>query len=422
LAAALNDAVGQAGAGGRLSFAAIRGIADRHRLPRSDLAAFLSLLLSRGIRPEAAETKALAGDRPVNLAAARDRFTPRLAEPPAIRRRGVSGQLGPVLERLHDHRLLSPAEEQELGRAIDRGRLARTMLAEHPDLEGGTRQRAEQILRAAERAEETLLLSNIRLVGSIARRYASTLDGRLKHDDLLTEGVLGLVRAIQLWDHSRGLRFSTYGLWWIRQSIQRAVDNQSTTVRLPIHAREALRRLRRAARALERDGVLVTVEALVAATGSAPGLVEALLPHLHGTVSLDAPLGEGGATLGQLLVDPSVIDPAELAEQVVLALDVESALDALTDRQRFVIERRFGLGDTPTMTLEEIGQLLGVTRERIRQIEHRAKGRLVWQLSKLGYGPPPKRDRGARDARDDYDNRDETSAGSGEQETRSARS
>ncbi len=228
---------------------------------------------------------------------------------------------------------------------------------------------------ASIRARNRLVEANLRLVVHIARTYTHR---GLALADLVQEGNIGLTRAAERFEHQRNLRFSTYAGWWIRQAVTRALADQSRTVRIPAHLGEQIRQLNRVQRQLQADlGREVTAAELASETGLAPKRVEEMLRLQQSTLSLDAPTSEDSeSVLGDAIPDESAPDPATAGDPARMGRILRSALRGLAERERTVLELRFGLGTESPQTLEEIGVRFGVSRERIRQIEGLALKRL----------------------------------------------
>ena len=264
---------------------------------------------------------------------------------------GASDPLTLFMNRAGRYKLLTAADEVSLAKRIERGDLA---------------------------AKERMINSNLRLVISIAKRYQGH---GLPLLDLIQEGVIGLNRAVEKFDYRKGFKFSTYATWWIRQACQRAIPNQSTTIRVPTHVHERRVRLGRAARELQ-----VTLERpatraeLAEETGLSLQHVEEALDAADAPVSLNQKVGDDdGGELGDLFDDPTSVDPSEEAAESLRRRAVRDALATLPDRERRLLELRFGL-DGDVASLETIGKELGINRERVRQIEQRALAHLAGEL------------------------------------------
>jgi RNA polymerase primary sigma factor len=230
---------------------------------------------------------------------------------------------------------------------------------------------AKRIERGDRAAHERMVNSNLRLVVSLAKRYQGH---GVSLGDLIQEGIIGLNRAVEKFDHRKGFKFSTYATWWIRQACQRAVANQSATIRIPVHVQERRMKLRRARQKLEIQlGRTPTVEELAEAAQLELGHAEEALEAVEASVSLNQTVGDGDAEFGDLFADDGADDPIELADVSLERDRLHDALAELDERERRVLELRFGIGDAGhAQSLEDIGRELGLTRERVRQVEANA--------------------------------------------------
>jgi len=279
-----------------------------------------------------------------------------------------------VRRYLHEvgaHPLLTAADEVVLGEAIAVGRAAAARLAR---ARGEEHRRLLAQVEAADAARERFIAANLRLVVSIAKRYQSSGMALL---DLVQEGNLGLMRAVDKFDHQRGFKFSTYATWWIRQSITRAIADKGRTIRVPAHVGDALASLGRARAELERLlGREPTVDELATATGMRRERVEEYAQAVHDVVSLSAPLGHEGRELADLVADEEAELPFEATATKLEHEALGEVLRLLSDRERQVLALRFGLAGGMPRTLEDVGREFSLTRERIRQIEAKALTKL----------------------------------------------
>ena len=317
---------------GTIEESALEALALEHELEEEELTALRAELASREVSivtPEA--------DRP------------EVEEPFVLP--GSTDSLTLFMNEAGKYRLLTAADEVALAKRIERGDQA---------------------------AKELMINSNLRLVVSIAKRY----QGRdLPLGDLIQEGVIGLNRAVEKFDWRRGFKFSTYATWWIRQACQRAIANQSSTIRVPVHVNERRIKLSRAAGQLQAKlGHEPTREELAAATGLSLLHVDEALDAAEAPVSLNASVGsDGDGELGDLFSDPTAGDPSEDAAEALRRQTVQRALSRLPERQRRIVELRYGFAGETT-SLEKIGAELGLTRERVRQLERDALDRLEHEL------------------------------------------
>jgi RNA polymerase primary sigma factor len=270
--------------------------------------------------------------------------------------------------------LLTIEEEVELARRWERGRQAEQRLARNGH-DKKERARLRRQIKAGYAAREHLIMANTRLVISIAKRY----QGRgVAFHDLIQEGNLGLMRAVDKFDPGRGCKFSTYATWWIRQAITRALSDQGRTIRLPVHMVESISKLKRTAYLMEQDrGRPPSPEEIADEMGLKPRRVRWMLKVARRPLSLQKPVGEEkDSELGSFIKDKETPPPPEAAEQTLLRATLEELLTTLRPRQERILRLRFGLQDGQIYTLEEVGERFGLTRERIRQIEKEALRRL----------------------------------------------
>jgi len=271
--------------------------------------------------------------------------------------------------------LLNAEQEVELAKRIEAGLFAEEKLAEDLRLNSDQRIDLEWIAEDGRRAKNHLLEANLRLVVSLAKRYT----GRgMLFLDLIQEGNLGLIRAVEKFDYTKGYKFSTYATWWIRQAITRAMADQARTIRIPVHMVEVINKLARVQRQMLQDlGREPTPEELAAELDMTPEKVIEVQKYGREPISLHTPLGEDGdSEFGDLIEDSEAIQPGEAVSFTLLQEQLHSVLDTLSEREAGVVSMRFGLTDGQPKTLDEIGKVYGVTRERIRQIESKTMSKL----------------------------------------------
>ncbi|WP_207550075.1 RNA polymerase sigma factor [Thermostaphylospora chromogena] len=272
--------------------------------------------------------------------------------------------------------LLNAEQEVELAKRIEAGLFAEEQLANEGDnLPADVRAELEWIAEDGRRAKNHLLEANLRLVVSLAKRYT----GRgMLFLDLIQEGNLGLIRAVEKFDYTKGYKFSTYATWWIRQAITRAMADQARTIRIPVHMVEVINKLARVQRQMLQDlGREPTPEELAKELDMTPEKVIEVQKYGREPISLHTPLGEeGDSEFGDLIEDSEAIVPADAVSFTLLQEQLHSVLDTLSEREAGVVSMRFGLTDGQPKTLDEIGKVYGVTRERIRQIESKTMSKL----------------------------------------------
>jgi RNA polymerase primary sigma factor len=270
--------------------------------------------------------------------------------------------------------LLNAGDEVILAKRIEAGLLAEKLLAA-----GGMTPEEQlyyvQLIREGKSARKHIVQANLRLVVSIAKKY---MNRGLLFLDLIQEGNLGLMRAVEKFDYTKGFKFSTYATWWIRQAITRALADQGRTIRVPVHIAESINAVTRAQRHLLQDlGREPTIEEIGIAMNLDPERIVEIIRIGQDPVSLETPIGEEeDSTLGDFYEDPRAVDPSEVAANQLLQEHLTELLDYLTERESDIIRMRFGLVDGQPQTLEDVGRSLKVTRERIRQIEAKTLAKL----------------------------------------------
>jgi len=290
------------------------------------------------------------------------------------------------------YQLLTKADEAGLACQVEAGTAARNALDAADRRQGAAltparRRELQATVRAGEQATQAFVTSNLRLVVSIAKRYQWS---GLPLLDLVQEGNLGLIHAVGKFDHRKGFKFSTYATWWIRQAITRGIANHGRTIRLPVHAGEQVYAYQRARDSLEGTlGRKPTVAELAQALAWPESRVESVADFARLPLSLSTPLDESGSgELGDTVRDETAVDPAAAVITALLPQEVAKLLSGLGERERVILRLRFGLDDGEPRTLDDIGKRLGVTRERIRQLEAAAMSKLRHPSSLNGVPPP----------------------------------
>jgi RNA polymerase primary sigma factor len=271
--------------------------------------------------------------------------------------------------------LLNAELEVELAKRIEAGLFAEEKLATDKKLSRDMGRDLKWVVKDGQRAKSHLLEANLRLVVSLAKRYT----GRgMQFLDLIQEGNLGLIRAVEKFDYTKGYKFSTYATWWIRQAITRAMADQARTIRIPVHMVEVINKLSRVQRQLLQDlGREPTPEELARELDMTPEKVVEVQKYGREPISLSTPLGEDGdSEFGDLIEDTEAVQPADAVAFRIMQREIERLLDTLTPREAAVIRSRYGIGDGVMKTLDQIGEEHGVTRERIRQIEAKTMSKL----------------------------------------------
>ncbi len=311
------------------------------------------------------EPKALEEEEPIEI---------ELEPTIDLEHEGIDDPVRMYLREIGRVPLLSAAEEVALATMMERGILAsrRLML---PNLSHEERVKLEQDIIRGDLARRRLTEANLRLVVSVAKKYIGRGMSLL---DLIQEGNIGLLRAVEKFDYRKGYKFSTYATWWIRQAITRAIADQARTIRIPVHMVETINKLIRVSRRLLQElGREPTSEEIAMEMLISPEKVREIIKVSQEPVSLETPIGEEeDSHLGDFIEDQGALAPADAASHQLLKEQVEDVLDSLSHRERRVLQLRFGLDDGRSRTLEEVGKEFGVTRERIRQIEAKALRKL----------------------------------------------
>jgi RNA polymerase primary sigma factor len=301
---------------------------------------------------------------------------PRPEQPDDGRRGAATSDLVRIyLREIGRVPLLTAEDEVELAKAIEAGLFAEEKRSgEFPGAGAAADEELEHLAAEGLRAKQRLIEANLRLVVSIAKRYI----GRgLVFLDLIQEGNLGLIRAVEKFDYTKGYKFSTYATWWIRQAITRAIADQARTIRIPVHMVETINKMARVQRQLHQAlGREATPAEIGAEMGLSAGRVAEIQRIAQEPVSLQSPIGEEDSDLGDFIEDTDAVVPMEAAAFIMLQDQLEEILHTLSAREQKIIQLRFGLTDGHPRTLEEVGREFGVTRERIRQIESKTLAKL----------------------------------------------
>ena len=415
----VDDLIQRGRSQGHLSLAELRMAFDQAGLTPAEGRSILRELSESGVRlanelaqPESAGTKAGSKSRPARSAPARAAKEPDVAEGASdladdgdidladadvvsleaeAAALGEADKLAEVdlddqtpamgdsvhtyLKSIGRTSLLTAEQEVDLAKRIEAGLFAEHKLETATGLDEGCRRDLELVAEDGRRAKAHMLEANLRLVVSVAKKYS---DRGLSLLDVVQEGNLGLIRAVEKFDYTKGYKFSTYAMWWIRQAIQRGFADSARTIRLPVHVLEMLSKLSRVERDMhQRLGREPTPEELAVELDRTPDQIEELLRTSRQPISLDSTIGEDGETsIGDLIEDVDAPEASELVDRQLMAEQLRSALDALTPREATIMAMRFGLYDGNPHTLDEIGRALGLTRERIRQLEKQSLSKL----------------------------------------------
>jgi RNA polymerase primary sigma factor len=351
---------------------------DEHHDDHAELVAATHASVVQPVSARRAATGSAAAASPKKPRAARKRTSEDSGPGPA------TDPVRMYLKEIGRVPLLTGAEEVSLAQRIDAGLKATGALELHEAalaagqptvLDDAELVRLRRLRRDGDKARDLLTQANLRLVVSIAKRYA----GRgMQILDLIQEGNLGLMRAVEKFDHTKGFKFSTYATWWIRQAITRSIADQARTIRIPVHMVESINKVKRVQRQLAQDLEREpTVDELAFHTDLPPDRIREILRISQDPLSLDSPVGdEQDSNLGDFIEDEHAVAPADVVARKLLGEAVEVALAELSEREQEVVRMRFGLDDGQPRTLEEVGRHFGVTRERVRQIEAKTLAKL----------------------------------------------
>jgi RNA polymerase primary sigma factor len=295
-----------------------------------------------------------------------------MAKSASIRREVSDEAVRQYLDGIGTYMLLTAEDEVQLAKAIENGKKAQAALPDETD--SAKRRELKRLVRTGEEARQTFIRANLRLVVSIAKRYGHA---RLPFLDLVQEGNLGLIRAVEKFEYRKGFKFSTYATWWIRQAITRAIADKSRTIRVPVHMMDTITQMQTAESNLARRlGRKPTDDELAEESGLTVKKITEARKVAPEPISIFEPVGEDNATLGDFIADDDAATPFDLIASKLNIEDLRLILDRLNDRERTIIEMRYGLNGTVPATLDEVGRHFDVTRERIRQIEAKALAKM----------------------------------------------
>ena len=381
---------------GYLSLPELRDAFDQARVSPTEARSIIRELTEAGVvlgnEPADSAEAAAAGAAPAAGAAAAEladlaetpvATAPRVPDAgPSVPETDLDDQTSVMGDSVHTYlksigrrQLLTAEQEVDLAKRIEAGLFAEYKLETERRLSKQLRADLEAVAQDGRLAKAHMLEANLRLVVSVAKKYS---DRGLSLLDVVQEGNLGLIRAVEKFDYTKGYKFSTYAMWWIRQAIQRGFADSARTIRLPVHVLEMLSKLSRVERDMhQRLGREPTPEELAVELDRTPDQIEELLRTSRQPISLDSTIGEDGETsIGDLIEDVDAPEASELVDRQLMADQLRHALDALTPREATIMAMRFGLYDGNPHTLDEIGRALGLTRERIRQLEKQSLSKL----------------------------------------------
>ena len=381
---------------GYLSLPELRDAFDQARVSPTEARSIIRELTEAGVvlgnEPADSAEAAAAGAAPAAGAAAAElaelaetpvATAPRVPDAgPSVPETDLDDQTSVMGDSVHTYlksigrrQLLTAEQEVDLAKRIEAGLFAEYKLETERRLSKQLRADLEAVAQDGRLAKAHMLEANLRLVVSVAKKYS---DRGLSLLDVVQEGNLGLIRAVEKFDYTKGYKFSTYAMWWIRQAIQRGFADSARTIRLPVHVLEMLSKLSRVERDMhQRLGREPTPEELAVELDRTPDQIEELLRTSRQPISLDSTIGEDGETsIGDLIEDVDAPEAGELVDRQLMADQLRNALSALTPREATIMSMRFGLYDGNPHTLDEIGKALGLTRERIRQLEKQSLSKL----------------------------------------------